>query len=68
MSMEEDFEAIKNLNSLIQNKIQETNKLISGLNSEQILIKEKQKKSKNSWKNKLVKLKNKCKFHHLTIE
>ena len=39
----EDFEAIKNLNSLIQNKIQETDKLISELNSEQVLIKEKQK-------------------------
>ena len=42
MSME-DFEAIKNLNSLIQNKIQETDKLISELNSDQVLIKEKQK-------------------------
>ena len=42
MSME-DFEAIKNLNSLIQNKIQETDKLISELNSEQVLLKEKQK-------------------------
>ena len=40
--MEEDFEAIKNLNSLIQNKIQDTDKLISGLNK-QFLIKEKQK-------------------------
>ena len=37
----EDFKAIKNLNSLIQNKLQETDKLISGLNSEQVLIKEK---------------------------
>ena len=46
MSME-DFEAIKNLNSLIQNKIQETDKLISGLNSEQVLIKEKQKQLEN---------------------
>ena len=40
--MEEDFEAITNLNSLIQNKIQDTDKLISGLNK-QFLIKEKQK-------------------------
>ena len=63
MSMEEDFKAIKNLNSLIQKKIQETDKYLSGLNSEQILIKVKQKKSKNSWKSKLVQLKNKCKFH-----
>ena len=39
----EDFEAVKNLNSLIQNKIQETDKLISGLKSDQVLIKEKQK-------------------------
>ena len=39
----EDFKAIKNLNRLIQNKIQETDKLISELNSEQVLIKEKQK-------------------------
>ena len=39
----EDFEAVKNLNSLIQNKIQETDKLISELNSKQVLIKEKQK-------------------------
>ena len=46
MSME-DFEAIKNLNSLIQNKIQETDKLISELNSEQVLIKEKQKQLEN---------------------
>ena len=46
MSME-DLEAIKNLNSLIQNKIQETDKLISGLNSEQVLIKEKQKQLEN---------------------
>ena len=43
MLMEEDFEAFKNLNSLSQNKIQETDKLLSGLNSEQVLIKEKQK-------------------------
>ena len=42
MSME-NFEAIKNLKSLIQNKIQETDKLISELNSEQVLLKEKQK-------------------------
>ena len=42
MSME-DFEAIKNLNRVIQNKIQETDKLISGLKSDQVLIKEKQK-------------------------
>ena len=57
----EDFEAIKNLNSLIQNKIQETDKLISELNSEQVLLKEKQKQLE-----KQVKLKNKCKFYHLT--
>ena len=42
MSME-DLEAIKNLKSSIQNKIQETDKLISELNSEQVLLKEKQK-------------------------
>ena len=43
----EDFEAVKNLNSLIQNKIQETDKLISELNSKQVLIKEKQKQLEN---------------------
>ena len=42
MSME-DLEAIKNLKSSIQNKIKETDKLISELNSEQVLLKEKQK-------------------------
>ena len=40
MSLEQDFETIKELNKLIQNKIQETDKIITGLNSEHSLIKE----------------------------